>query len=289
MVDVCVRGGGICVCAGGRGCDCWARDGMRRRQQHSAAGIGSLALYCLLTVTHTLEHGTPKGVLTTPRPRKKGEQQQRQEQEPSGPRIHVPRVREIRDYSANVAALQARGHPPTFAAEPGGALAVPYVRWHPPLPGLAAFADDGRPAEYDVDEADEAWIERANAGALGGAGGAGGLDGAGRGGLMAAARGLAAAVANRFRSSAGGSELPTPRVSEAGGGAPADSDAAGVLTVDAFERAVERLELLHFGAVGKWWSDVNDGAAAEAQPPAACFCCRRALCLFLAVLVLSAC
>jgi hypothetical protein len=166
-------------------------------------------------------------------------------------RIHIPRVRAVPDYHQNIEVIAPH---PTFASVPGGALAQPYVRWHPPLPGMY---DDNQPPEYDLDEADEAWLEKANAAAGAGAGGAGG----GRG-IMAAARGLYATVANRFLSS-GGSEAPTPRASEAdGNGVPPSLE----LGVTEFERAIEKLELLHFAAVNKWWNDVNDGGSRAAVP-----------------------
>jgi hypothetical protein len=136
---------------------------------------------------------------------------------------------------------------------------------------------DDRPPEYDVDDADEAWLAKANtaaaaeAGAAGGSvggggargssgrGGGGGSGGAGHnGGIIAAARGLYATVASRFRTGSGnlGTESPTARESLADGGAGSGPPALGVVE---FERAIEKLELLHFTAVGKWWSDLNDG------------------------------
>jgi hypothetical protein len=202
----------------------------------------------------------------------------------------VPRVRPVADYRLNEEVLQPR---PTFAAAPGGALSVPYVRWHPPPPGMY----DDRPPEYDADEADEAWLAKANAAAAGaddgrgdeeeedeeqqqqrqppkrggggrGASGAagkraaagGGGGAAGSGGLMAAARGLYRSFSNRFRSSGGGGSSDAADQEQPGepgaGGA-----GSGRLGLGEFERAVEKLELLHFAAVSKWWSDMNDGAA----------------------------
>ena len=170
----------------------------------------------------------------------------------------MPRVRAVADYHRNVEALQPRA---TFASTPGGALAMPYVRWHPPLPGMY----DDKPPEYDVDDADEAWIEKANAAATAEAGGGNGRGGAGAGGgrsgIMAAARGLYATVANRFRSSGGsGSQDASAAAAlrEVDGDGGSEEGALG-LAVEQFERAIEKLELLHFSAVGKWWSDLNDG------------------------------
>lgn len=173
----------------------------------------------------------------------------------------MPRVRAVADYHRNVEALQAM---PTFTRAPGGSLAAPYLRWHPPLPGMY---DDSSQPEYDVDEADEAWLDKANAAAAanveagtkqGERGGAGATGAKGKGGIIAAARGLYATVASRFRSSNGGCEAQTPRASDAGNGGSGGGGSGGLRVVD-FERAIDKLELLHFAAVGMWWSDLNDG------------------------------
>jgi hypothetical protein len=177
----------------------------------------------------------------------------------------VPRVRFTADYRRNHDVLKPV---PTFTSIPGGSLAAPYLRWHPPLPGMY---DDSQPPEYDVDETDEVWLEKANTVAAAGEGGGGDTAGAGRGGgagrsgLMAAARGLVATLSNSFRARGGSDAGGTPRASDAGGsgaGGTAGAAAAaggGPLGILEFERAIEKLELLHFAAVGKWWSDLNDG------------------------------
>lgn len=166
-------------------------------------------------------------------------------------------MRAVADYRRNVEALQPK---PTFASTPGGALAMPYVRWHPPLPGMY----DDKPPEYDVDDADEAWIAKANAAAAAEAGGTGGKGAAAGGrGIMAAARGLYATVASRFRSSSGGSAMEAAaaaaRDADTDGGSASDGAGPVGVSVEQFERAIEKLELLHFAALGKWWSDLNDG------------------------------
>ncbi|KAI8470289.1 MAG: hypothetical protein J3K34DRAFT_510696 [Monoraphidium minutum] len=187
-------------------------------------------------------------------------------------RIHVPHVRLVPDYHRLAGALQPK---PTFAATPGGALAVPYVRWHPPLPGMY----DDKPPEYDVDEADEAWLHKANADAAGGGGGAGGGGrggggrggAAGRGGIMAAARGLYKTFSDRFRSSSGGGFVPESaahRGSDTDSGGSGGAASSGALSVTEFERAIEKLELLHFAAVTKWWNDLNDGPSTSAPTQA---------------------
>jgi hypothetical protein len=164
-------------------------------------------------------------------------------------------VRVVHDYHVNTDVLKPV---PTFVSVAGGSLAAPYVRWHPPLPGMY---DDNQQPEYDVDEADDAWLAKANAEAEGGGAGGGG----GGRGLMAAARGLYATVASRFRSASDAG------VSDAGGGPGAGGSGAGGssnctgggLSVVDFERAIDKLELLHFAAVSKWWTDVNDGERAD--------------------------
>lgn len=169
---------------------------------------------------------------------------------PQEPRIHVPRVRQVPDYQLNQAALVPR---PTFTSVAGGGLAQPYVRWHPPLPGMY---EEGTAPEYDVDEADEAWLARAAAGEDRGPGRTS------SGGIMAAARGLYASVASRFRSSTGGEGL---RDDEDDAGGSAGSGGMSGLGVVEFERAIDKLELSHFAAVTKWWNDLNDGERRDRQ------------------------